>query len=54
MELSANLPGEMLSPVLEGFGLVFNASSTDSKIRPPNTPGNALPGLSETVINTTL
>jgi len=54
IELSANLPGEMLSPGLEGFGLVFNASSTDSKIRPPNTPGNALPGLSETVINTTL
>ena len=54
LELSANLPAELVSPALEGFGVLFNASATDSSITPPNTPGNALPGLSETVINTTL
>jgi iron complex outermembrane receptor protein len=54
IELSANIPGETFAPSLEGFGLLFNASSTDSSIQPPNTPGNALPGLSENVINTTL
>ena len=54
IELSANIPGETLTPVLEGFGLLFNASSTDSSIQPPNTPGNSLPGLSENVVNTTL
>lgn len=54
VEFSLSLPFETLTPMLEGFGLVFNASSTDSNVRPPNTEGNALPGLSETVINTTL
>ena len=54
LELSANLPAELVSPALEGFGVLFNASATDSSITPPNTPGNALPGLSETVINTTV
>jgi iron complex outermembrane receptor protein len=33
---------------------VFNASTTDSSIQPPNTPGSALPGLSENVVNATL
>jgi iron complex outermembrane receptor protein len=54
LELTANIPAELIAASLEGFGLVFNASATDSSIEPPNTPGNALPGLSETVINTTL
>jgi iron complex outermembrane receptor protein len=54
LELSANLPAELIAPALEGFGVLFNASATDSSITPPNTPGNALPGLSENVVNTTL
>ncbi len=54
VEFTANIPGRVVSPVLDGFGIVLNASATDSSIEPPNTPGNALPGLSETVINTTL
>jgi iron complex outermembrane receptor protein len=54
LEFTANIPGVVVNPALEGFGVVLNASSTDSSIQPPNTPGNALPGLSETVVNTTL
>lgn len=54
LEFTAQIPGETFFDALEGFGVVFNASSTDSDIQPPNTPGSALPGLSETVINTTL
>jgi iron complex outermembrane recepter protein len=54
LEFTASIPGEEIFSALEGFGVVFNASSTDSDIRPPNTPGSGLPGLSETVINTTI
>jgi len=53
-EVTAQIPGETVAPWLEGFGLVFNASETDSNIQPPNTPGSQLPGLSKTVINTTI
>jgi iron complex outermembrane receptor protein len=54
LELSANLPAELFYEPLEGFGIVINASFTDSDIEPPNTPSSALPGLSEQVINTTI
>ncbi|HVZ98951.1 MAG TPA: TonB-dependent receptor [Caulobacterales bacterium] len=54
LELTVSLPGEVIASALEGFGVVFNAASNDSDIHPPNTPGSALPGLSETVINTTV
>jgi iron complex outermembrane receptor protein len=54
VELTANVPLEVFVPALEGFGIVFNATANDSDIQPPNTPGNALPGLSETIVNTTI
>ncbi len=54
LEFTANIPGEVVAPMLEGFGVVFNASFNDSSIQPPDTPGSALPGLSERVINTTI
>lgn len=54
LELSANIPAELFIDALAGFGVSFNASFTDSNVQPPNTPGSALPGLSEEVINTTL
>ncbi|MBY0563842.1 MAG: TonB-dependent receptor [Hyphomonadaceae bacterium] len=54
LEFTANIPLEILLAPLEGFGFVLNASATDSDIQPPNTPGSALPGLSETVVNTTI
>ncbi|MEJ0061412.1 MAG: hypothetical protein WDM79_18445 [Terricaulis sp.] len=47
LEFTASIPGEEIFSALEGFGIVFNASSTDSNVRPPNTPGSALPGLSK-------
>ncbi len=54
VEFTANIPMDLVFEPLSGFGLVLNASATESDIKPPNTPGNALPGLSETVINTTI
>ncbi|MBL8537285.1 MAG: TonB-dependent receptor [Hyphomonadaceae bacterium] len=54
LEFTANIPAELLFQPLEGFGVVVNASFTDSDIQPPDTPGSALPGLSETVVNTTI
>jgi iron complex outermembrane receptor protein len=54
LEFTASVPLETFFEPLEGFGFIVNASSTDSDIRPPNTPNSALPGLSETVINTTI
>ncbi len=54
LELTANIPAEVFVSALEGFGVVFNASFNDSNIQPPDTPASALPGLSETVINTTV
>lgn len=54
LEFTASIPGETIAPWLEGFGVFVNASVTDSDIQPPNTPGSALPGLSETVVNSTI
>ena len=55
VEFSLQIPGEMLTPALTGFGAVFNASATDSGIIiNPNIPEARLPGLSEEVVNTTL
>ena len=55
LEFSLQIPGEMLTPALTGFGAVLNASATDSAIViNPQAPEAALPGLSEEVVNTTL
>ncbi|MBT9445788.1 MAG: TonB-dependent receptor [Hyphomonadaceae bacterium] len=54
LEFTASIPAEVFFPALEGFGVVFNASKTDSSIEPPNTPESKLPGLSEEVVNTTV
>lgn len=54
LEFTASVPAEVFVPALEGFGLVFNASTTDSSIEVPGNPASALPGLSETVVNTTV
>jgi iron complex outermembrane recepter protein len=53
-EFAASVPFELFTPALEGFGVVFSYSSTDSEIEP--IPGITIPvpGLSEEVINTTL
>ena len=61
LELTASLPLGMLTPVLEGFGIVASASFNDSniKIRDPESASSvgggdiALPGLSDRVYNLT-
>ncbi len=54
LEFAASVPFELFTPALEGFGVVFSYSSTESEIEP--LPGITIPvpGLSEEVINTTL
>ncbi|MCK5576592.1 MAG: TonB-dependent receptor, partial [Sphingomonadales bacterium] len=54
-ELSLSLPGAVISDMLDGFGLLFSSSFTDSSVR--ETKGaekQQLQGLSKTVINTTI
>ena len=48
-ELSGALGGEVIHPALDGFGLLFNASYTESSIDPDGPGGSSsdtLPGLS--------
>ncbi|GGC98165.1 TonB-dependent receptor [Aquisalinus flavus] len=55
LEIAGSITGEMIHPVLDGFGVIASASFTESEIE-PNGPGtdSSLPGLSETVANLTL
>lgn len=61
IELSASLPLDMFTPVLEGFGVVASASFNDSsiKIKDPDSASSvgdgpiSLPGLSKRVYNLT-
>lgn len=55
VEFALSTPFDIFHPMLEGFGLQFSASYTDSEVQPD--PANApttMPGLSETVVNTTI
>ncbi len=54
LEGTVSIPGEVLSENLSGFGLIVSGSLTESSIEP--TPGSdqEIPGLSDTVVNTTL
>lgn len=54
LELTLSLPGEIIHPVLDGFGAIVTASFNDSEINPSGTAVIPVPGLSEKVINTTL
>lgn len=55
VEFSASAPFDVFHPMLDGFGGQFSASWTDSEIQPdPTQAPTTLPGLSETVINTTV
>jgi iron complex outermembrane receptor protein len=55
IETSLSLPGEVLTPALEGFGLFATYSITDSEVQ-PSTAGNpiTIPGLSEDIGNITV
>lgn len=58
VELSTSLTGDLLHSSLDGFGLLFNASYTESSIDPdgPNTGSSTdtFPGLSKIVANATV
>ncbi|WP_242104520.1 TonB-dependent receptor [Lysobacter sp. M2-1] len=53
-EISTSLEGGLLTPVLDGFGVLLNGSYTETSIH-PNGPGTSstLPGLSKIVANVT-
>lgn len=56
-EISAAVGGEMVHPALDGFGLLFNGSYTESSIDPDGPGGSGtdtIPGLSKIVANATL
>lgn len=55
VELAVSVPFDMVWEPLEGFGMTFSASWTDSDITPnPGNPSQPLPGLSEKVSNLTV
>ncbi|CAN7275998.1 TonB-dependent receptor [Brevundimonas sp. LjRoot202] len=54
VEFAVSTPLDIFHPALEGFGVIFSASATDSEIQPdPTQDPTPLPGLSETVVNGT-
>ncbi len=54
VELTASLPGEMVSPWLNGFGVIWSASLNQSEINPGGLGKIDVAGLSRSVVNTTL
>jgi len=55
LELATSIPGDLFTEHLTGFGVTFNGAWTDSEVRlQPGTDPITVPGLSETVLNTTL
>ncbi|MBC6983401.1 TonB-dependent receptor [Caulobacter sp. 17J80-11] len=55
LELTASVPFGMFAEILDGFGVSGSASFTESSIKPnPGDPATPIPGLSDTVINTTI
>ncbi len=53
IELTASLPGELVTPALDGFGVIVSGSFNQSSINPKGTKMD-VPGLSKQVINTTI
>ncbi len=53
VEFTVSLPGEIVTPALDGFGVIFSAAHNDSEVSPQGTK-IPLPGLSPNVVNTTL
>lgn len=55
IELATNIPGDAISPWLEGFGVLASYSYTESEVQPdPTQDPIAIPGLSERVGNVTV
>ena len=53
LELTASIPGEIIAPWLDGFGIIASESLNASKINPTGTNAVDIPGLSKKVINAT-
>lgn len=53
VEVTLSVPGELITPVLDGFGIVVSGAFNDSEIAPKGNVSD-LPGLSKKVINTTV
>lgn len=54
VEFALSLPFDVVSPMLEGFGMQASVSQTSSEIKPDGNAATPLPGLSETVANLTV
>jgi iron complex outermembrane receptor protein len=54
VELTASLPGELVTPWLDGFGVIWSASLNQSEMNPGGLGKIDVPGLSRSVVNTTL
>ena len=54
VELTASLPGELLTPWLDGFGVIVSGAFNQSQVNPGGLGKIDVPGLSKKVINTTL
>ncbi|WP_412973720.1 TonB-dependent receptor domain-containing protein [Paremcibacter congregatus] len=55
VEISGSLPFDILTESLDGFGMTFSASFTDSDVKEtPTSDSLDMPGLSNTVINSTV
>jgi iron complex outermembrane receptor protein len=53
-EFTVSVPGEMIHPILDGFGAILTASFNDSEINPSGSAVIPVPGLSEKIINSTV
>lgn len=54
LELTASLPGDLLMPQLDGFGVILSAAYNKSEIKPDGINKTTLPGLSPSVLNETI
>ena len=54
VELTLSVPGDLVTPYLNGFGVIVSGAFNESQINPSGTNPIDLPGLSRQVINTTV
>jgi iron complex outermembrane receptor protein len=54
VELTLSLPGDVIWQPLNGFGLIVSGSLNDSAVDPLDTGKIQVPGLSKTIVNTTV
>lgn len=54
LELTASVPGELVTPWLDGFGVIVSGAFNQSDVNPGGMGKIDLPGLSKQVVNTTV